>query len=188
MFNELEGRKGITNQVSRFHLPATSPYPLQGEAQRASTTSQTARIQEARLWASKYKQGDDSDFNVPHQRGRTGWVLARMQTFPTPIPQGAKPDSWRKPSQFCPHPQACSTSTLLPVYGSRSYHGSYQRESRHLNMSTHDITWKSWLPIGASYNLPGSRKENRLALITSLFIRLAESSGAPAKIGFQGTR
>lgn len=88
MFNELEGRKGITNQVSRFHLPATSPYPLQGEAQRASTTSQTARIQEARLWASKYKQGDDSDFNVPGTNavGQAG-CLPGCKPSPLPFPR-----------------------------------------------------------------------------------------------------
>lgn len=58
-----------------------------------------------------------------------------------------------------PRPTSSSTS-LLPVYRSRSRNPNYQRESRRLrNMSIHDITWKSWLLIGASYNLSGSHRK-----------------------------
>ena len=58
-----------------------------------------------------------------------------------------------------PRPEWHSTS-LFPVYRSCSRTSNYQRESRPLrNMSTHDITWKRCMLIGASYNLSGSRME-----------------------------
>lgn len=161
MFTELKERgKGTGNLAPKSQLPAHSPHShvlLQERSGRSWAESQAIGIQGPDPWPMKWWQS--RGLRSPQMRHPLPWGMVsshhginsppRCQTW-----QGHQGNSGRIPRPES-HP-----IILLPVYRSRSCSSDSRGESRRLrNMSTHDITWKSWLLIGASYNLPGSHRK-----------------------------
>lgn len=145
MFTELKWKTKITGNLAPKPL---SPRPTPSLPSREKLGDLELRVEPSSIqgvWHSAHKvmtarrSGQWFQNGAPTALGNVG-RLPKYKPSPGELNRMVGNQGC---SEGIPRPESSST-TLLPVYRSRSSNSNYQRESRRLrNMSIHDITWKS---------------------------------------------